>query len=128
MRSFMKRIVLGSLLGLVGCNPAPKIQYTPVATVVSPAAQHELIVVRQDPGALGSLSTAVFVRAVGEKKLGERIFVAKGQPRVKAEWSSETHARILHTAKQEDVFSSKATFENVTIEYGVLEDSAPESR
>ena len=113
----MKHLMLGMLLGIVGCSPAPEIKYTQIINVISPSRSHELLVMRQDPGALGSLSTAVFLRAVDTTARGERIFVAKGEPNVIAEWLSETHASVRHSAKAEDIFSSKESVGGITIEY-----------
>lgn len=91
-----------------------------MSIVDSPTAKRQLLIVRQDPGALGSYSTAVFIRERGEREFGERVFVAKGEPQIGARWQSETLAIIVHDAQKKDVFSNASTSGAVAIEYEIL--------
>jgi len=121
MLAFMKRIICWcALLFCAACNPAPKLKQSILTVVDSPAAKRQLLIVRQDPGALGSYSTAVFVRDKGDRELGERVFVAKGEPKVEARWQSEGRVVIAHDAKKEDVFTSAPASGTVAIEYTAL--------
>jgi len=121
MYALMKRFICWcAVLFCAACNPAPKLKQDIVAVVDSPASKRELLIVHQDPGALGSYSTAVFLRNKGDRELGDRVFVVKGEPKVEARWQSEGHAVIAHDAKKEDVFSSAPTSGAVAIEYEPL--------
>lgn len=114
----MKRIICwAAVLVCAACSPAPKLKQTVLTAVGSPDAKRELVVVRQDPGAVGSYSMAVFLRKKGNRELGDRVFVAKGEPKVEARWSSDTKAVIAHDAKKEDVFVAATSADGVTIEY-----------
>ena len=86
----------------------------------SPGAERQLLVVRQDPGALGSYSTAIYIRDKGDSDLGERVFVAKGEHRVEVHWQNETQVVIAHDAKNEDIFVSALKSGHVAIEYEAL--------
>ena len=114
----MKKIICWSALLLcAACNPSPKIAHSILTVTDSPSAKRQLLVVRQDPGALGSYSIAVFIRDKGDRELGERVFVAKGEPKVEGHWQSESCAVVAHDAKKEDVFSSLPVSGSVAIEY-----------
>lgn len=106
-----------SLLILCGCSPAPEIQYTQLAKTPSPSGEHDLIIARQDPGALGSLSTAVFVRVKGDSSMGERVFVVKGEQNVNGEWLTATQVHITYTEEGDGVFTRKDASGVVKIDY-----------
>lgn len=106
---------------IAGCSPAPELKLSILTTVSSPSSKRELLIVRQDPGALGLSSKAVYVRNKGARDFGERVFVAKGETKFEARWLSEERVVIAHDARKEDVFYSSNGDETVGISYQPLE-------
>ncbi len=114
----MKRLIYWlMLLAFSGCNPAPKLGQTIVSVIDSPDSKQQLLIVRQDPGALGARSMAVFVRTKGDRKLGNRVFVVKGEPRIIGRWRNDRIAVITHDGSPQDVFSRSQASGDVQIEY-----------
>ena len=106
---------------IASCSPAPELKLSILTAVSSPSSKRELLIVRQDPGALGLSSKAVFVRNKGDHDFGKRVFVTKGETKLEARWLSEERVVITHDARKEDVFHSSNGEGIVGISYQPLE-------
>lgn len=117
----MKSIIYGCILLVsAGCNPAPELAQKIISTVDSPAAKRQVLLVRQDPGALGSLSTAVFIRDKGERELGERVLVLKSEPKIEVSWHNERHIIVSHGAPLSETYIHATKWKDVTFDFKSL--------